>query len=88
MSYRKSREYSQGPKGRDQHLARGPGEGEPLPAPAGWLSLAWLEAGLVVAVAGEHREAFYRRLGCGSEGEGFLHGSPLWILMKRYSSWI
>jgi hypothetical protein len=35
----------------------------------------------------ERREAFYRRLGCSSVGEGLLHGSPQQILIKRDSPW-
>ena len=35
----------------------------------------------------EYREAFYERLGCGSVGEGLLHGSPQWTLVKRDSLW-
>jgi hypothetical protein len=52
----------------------------------GWVRLGTPSSpGLEAWVEAEHRESFYRRLGCGSVGEVLLHGSPWWNLMKRDS---
>lgn len=51
------------------------------------IDLILTAAGVVAVVTGStKRQIFYsRRLGYGSVGEGLLHGSPWWILVKRDS---
>jgi hypothetical protein len=49
--------------------------------PSGVIVLSLVEAGLVELVAGSTE----RRSTCGSVSKGLLHGSPLWILLKRGS---
>ena len=60
-------------------------KGGTLDGPEGspWL-IGSLGLGLVAVV---FRSAFFGRLDGGSVGEGLLHGSPQWILMKRSSPW-